>query len=269
MEEYIIKFLNQTQIKIDTVAIVKLVIILIITAALIIALTVIHKRIFTKLKSNNDLRKAQIYRISFRIARLVVIAIGTVAMLQAIGINLTGFSAGIGVLFVFVLLAAKDALQDVFNSAVIMADKYFNVGDAVEYEGKEGIIVSFTARTTKIELLEDRSVLSVANRNISAIRKMNHLVDIDLPLSYDLSGKQAFSVLNTICDKIRRLEGVESCELKGTQDFGASAIVYKIRFYCEPHDRPDIRRAVIKTVQDGLEAEDIQIPYQQIDVHER
>jgi small-conductance mechanosensitive channel len=112
-------------------------------------------------------------------------------------------------------------------------------------------------------------VLSVANRNISKIRKLNHLVDVDLPLSYDLSGREALSLLGGICEKIKALDGIEDCELKGTQDFGASAIMYKIRFYCEPHDRPDIRRSVIMTIQDGLEAAGIRIPYQQIDIHEK
>ena len=269
MEDYILKFLNQTTIKIDAVAIVKLVVILAVTVAVVIALTIVHKRILTRLKSNNDLRKAQIYRISFRVARWIVIIIGTIAMLSAIGINLTGLSAGIGIIFVFVLLAAKDALQDVFNGGMIMTERYYNVGDAVEYEGKEGIIVSFTARTTKIKLLEDRTVLNVANRNISNIRKLNHLVDIDLPLSYDLSAKDAYTLLDGVCEKIKGVEGVENCEFKGTQEFGASAIIYKIRFYCDPDNKPDIRRAVIKTVQSELDEKGVRIPYQQIDIHEK
>lgn len=269
MEDYILKFINETKVKFDMIAIVKIVIIVIVTVGAIIALTVIHKRIITKLKKNNDLRKAQIYRIVFRVIRLILIAAATIAVLNSIGINFTGLSAILGIFIVFVLLAAKDSLQDIFNGVIIMSDRYFNVGDAVEFEGKEGIVVSFTARTTKIEFLDDRSVLAVANREITKIRKLNHLVDIDLPLPYELSGEEALSALDGICARIRKLKGVEKCELKGTQDFGASAVIYKIRFFCEPHDRPDIRRAVLKTIQEGLESVDIHIPYQQIDIHEK
>ena len=166
-------------------------------------------------------------------------------------------------------IPSEDSFQDIMSGLTIMTDKYFSVGDAVEYNGREGIVISFTVRTTKIELLADRSVVSVANRNISQIRKLTHLVDIDLPLPYELERKESYAVLGSICDDIREISGVESCELKGTQDFADSAIIYKIRFFCEPHDRPDIRREVLRTIQDGLDKADIHIPYRQLDIHEK
>ena len=267
MEEFIIKLINDTKLNFNAVSLIKTGIVIVLTIAAVIALTVVYRKLRTRQEKANDLRKAYTYRIVYRIIRALIIVTGIIAVLQAAGINLIGLSASFGLLVLLLALALKDALQDVFAGIVIMSDKFFNVGDAVEFEGNEGIVVSFTARTTKIEFLEDRSVLSVANRNISKIRKLTHLVDIDLPLPYELSGKEAFSVLSGICEKIKSVKGVEDCELKGTQDFGTSAVIYKIRFFCEPHDKPDIRRSVLKTVQRSLEEAGIRIPYQQIDVH--
>jgi small conductance mechanosensitive channel len=269
MESILLQFLNGIKIQTHTISIMQIVIVVVLTIAAFIALSIVHKKLKAKAEISGDLRKTHALRIALRAARVLVIAIGLVAILQAFGIDLTGFSALLGLAIIVVGLAIKDALQDLFAGAVIMSDKYFSVGDAVEYDGKDGIVVSFTARTTKIEFLDDRSVLSVANRNISKIRKLTHLVDIDLPLSYDVGRKEAYSVLSGICMQISGIEGIESCELKGTQEFGASAILYKIRFFCEPNDRPDIRRAVLKTIQDGLDEAGLQIPYQQIDIHEK
>ena len=269
MEEIILKLFNNTKLNFDTSSLIKIGIILTLTVAAVIILTVTYNNLKSNQEKTNDLRKTSIYRIVYRIIRALIIITCIIAILQAVGINLIGLSASFGLVVILLVLAVKDALQDIFAGFVIMSDKFFNVGDAVEFEGKEGIVVSFTARTTKIEFLEDRSVLSVANRNISKIRKLTHLVDIDLPLPYELCGKDAYTVLNRLCKRIKKLEGVESCELKGTQDFGSNAVIYKIRFFCEPHDRPDIRRSVIKTVQDGLEEAGIRIPYQQIDVHSK
>ena len=269
MEDLLLQTLNGTNIQINTASIIRIIIILILTAAAFIALTLIHKKLRSRLDIKNELRKAQIYRISLRVMRVIVIIAGLTAIMDAVGINLTGLSAILGIVVILLVLAVKDALQDIFAGFVIMSDKYFSVGDAVEYEGKDGIVISFTARSTKIELLDDHSVLSVANRNITRIRKLTHLVDIDLPLSYELSRKEAFSVLSNICLKISAIDGVESCELKGTQEFGENAVIYKIRFFCDPKDRPDIRREALKTVQDGLAAAGLHIPYQQIDIHEK
>ena len=269
MEEIILKLFNNTKLNFDTSSFIKIGIILAMTAAALIVLTIIYKKLRSNQEKANDLRKTSTYRIIYRIIRALIIITSIIAILQSVGINLIGLSASFGLVVILLALAVKDALQDIFAGFVIMSDRFFSVGDAVEFEGKEGIVVSFTARTTKIEFLEDRSVLSVANRNISKIRKLTHLVDIDLPLPYELSGKDAYTVLNRLSKRIKKLDGVESCELKGTQDFGANAVIYKIRFFCEPHDRPDIRRSVIKTIQDGLEEAGICIPYQQIDVHSK
>jgi len=269
MEEFLLKFINDIKLNFNTTSLIQAGIVVALTVAAVIILTIVYRKLRSKLEKANDLRKSYTYKIIYRIIRAIIIITGIIAVLQSVGINLIGLSAGVGLLILLVALGVKDALQDVFAGIVIMSDKFFNVGDAVEFEGNEGIVVSFSARTTKIEFLEDRSVLSVANRNISKIRKLNHLVDIDLPLPYDLPGKDAIYTLNRICEKIRNVEGVESCELKGTQSFGTSAVIYKIRFYCEPHDKPDIRRAVIKTIQNGLEDAGIRIPYQQIDIHSK
>ena len=269
MEDFVVKLFNGTNIKFDASTAIRIGVILLLTIAAYIALTIINKKLKKKFNFSSDLRKAQIYKISMRIVRIIITVIAVIAILQSLGINLTGLSGIFGVVIIMLVLAIKDAFQDIFNGFMIMSDRYYSVGDAVEYEGKDGVVISFTARTTKIELLDDRSVLSVANRNISKIRKLTHLVDIDLPLSYDLSGNEAYSLLTSICMKISSIDGVESCELKGTQDFAASAIIYKIRFFCEPNNRPDIRRAVIKMIQDELDNAGIRIPYQQIDIHER
>ena len=269
MEQTILQLFNGNEISIDTSTFIRLAVILVLMIVACIALKIAYKKLVKRYDLDSDIRKAQMLKIALRVVRIIVVLVGVILMLQAIGINLVGLSGVFGVVVILLVFAVKDALQDVFNGIVIMSDKYFTVGDAVEFEGQEGIVISFTARTTKIEYLQDRSVLSVANRNISKIRKLTHLVDIDLPLSYEMSGKDAYEILNGICAQIRLLEGVESCELKGTQDFGGSAILYKIRFFCEPHDRPDIRRAVVRTIQEGLENAGISIPYQQIDIHEK
>lgn len=268
MEDYILKTLDEIKIQLTFTTLTRIGIILALMVAALVIMAIVQKKIKAKV-SREDIRRSQFVRIGFRLGRIAVVLTGIIAILRTVGIDFTGLSVLAGVLVLLLALAVKDALQDIFAGIVIMSDKYFSVGDAVEFEGRDGIVISFTARTTKIKFLDDHSIMSVANRHISKIRKLTHLVDIDLPLPYELSGKDALAALRGICDKINALEGVERCELKGTQEFGASAILYKLRFYCDPGERPDIRRAALRVIQEDLEAADIHIPYQQIDVHTR
>lgn len=268
MESILIGIFGDAFKKVTIISMIQIGLVVVGVIAVCIALSITHKQLKAKLPLGDDVRKGHIYTTVFRLIRVAVILMGIIVILQLLGFNTSGIAMAFGVFAVLFILAVKDTFQDIFSGITIMADKYFSVGDAVEFEGKEGVVISFTVRTTKIECLDDRSVLSVSNRNISKIRKLTHLVDIDLPLSYDEEPKRVYKVLGGICEKISKLEGVEDCQFKGTQNFADSAIIYKIRFFCEPYNRPDIRRSVIKTIQDGLDDAGISIPYQQIDIHQ-
>ena len=268
MEDILFKTFSDIAKQFDISRMINIGITLVVAIIIYIALVIVRKKLINSLDLGDDLKKRHAYATVFRIAKVMVAVITLIVTLQILGVNMSAFVVLFGVLGILFALALKDSLQDLFSGFTILMDKYFTVGDAVRYNGRDGIVVSFTIRTTKIEFLDDRSVMSVANRNISEISKLTHLVDIDLPLPYDEDRERVFEVLEGICEDIRQLDGIERCELKGTQEFGESAIIYKIRFFCEPNDRPDIKRAVNRTIQDGLKTAGMHIPYNQLDIHQ-
>ena len=236
-------------------------------------LNAILKAAFKKLREKSDFSESSPLRTTavyiYNILRVAVGAIAVLLILQTFGVNVTSFIAGLGLFSAIIALALQDVLKDVFSGMVILLDNYFRVGDAVEYNGKDGTVISFNVRTTKIQYIDDNSIMSVSNRNISQIRRLTHLVDIDLPLSYEEDPKKVYRVLGELCEKAKSIDNIEDCQFKGTQNFESSAITYKIRFFCQPGKRPDVRRAVIKLIQDTLWEEQMTIPYQQIDIHNK
>lgn len=242
---------------------------IIIIAALIIGIFLKYafKKVKDKSSLNDDQKSFSAFMVTYDILRIILVVVAVILVLQVNGVNVTSFVAGLGLLSAVIGLALQDSLKDIFMGFIIMIDKFYRVGDAVHYDGKDGIVISFNVRTTKIQFLDDQSIHSVANRNISEITKLTHLVDIDLPLPYEEDTKKVYETLSEISKQIAELDGVEGCTFKGTQDFSDSAIIYKIRFFCDPKNRPDIRRAVLKLIQDELNKSDIKIPYQQVDIH--
>ena len=242
-------------------------------AIIVIAICVnsILKAAFKKLRTKSDFSENSPLKatmvVIYNTLRIAISAIAVLLILQTFGVNVTSFIAGLGLFSAIIALALQDVLKDVFSGMVILLDNYFRVDDAVEYNGKDGIVISFNVRTTKIKYIDDNSVMSVSNRNISQIRRLTRLVDIDLPLSYEEDPKKVYRVLGEVCEQARTLEDVDDCQFKGTQNFEDSAITYKIRFFCNPQKRPDTRRAIIKLIQDRLLEENITIPYQQMDIH--
>lgn len=242
-------------------------VVLVVAVLILVALNIVFNRLKKKFAKEFESRKLSILNIVVNILRVVIAVVSVIVILQIIGVNVSSLVAGVGILGAIIGFAFQDSLKDIFMGMIIMFDGYFTVGDPVEYNGLQGIVVSFNLRTTKIKSIDDNSVLSVSNRNISEISKLSDMVDIDIGLSYEEDVKKIYTTLTEVCERASQLENVESCVFKGTQDFDESAIIYKIRFFCKPVFRPDTRRAVIREIQKGLDEAGIQIPYNQLVVH--
>ena len=274
MEDFLLNIFENTPIKIDSASIVKIIITLVLMTVAFIISGLIYKTIISKPNIKDDTRKRYAHKLVLRTVIVLIFIVSAIEILSAIGINPTRLSVilAIGIIVLPILKGwgfTLSLFSDLLAGFVIILDKYFVVGDAVNYNDRDGIVISFTGRTTKIEYLDDHSVISIANRNITQIRKLSHLVDVDFPISYEIPDEEATAFLSGVCEKLRKVEGIESCELKGLQDFGTSYAFYKIRFFCDPKNRPDIRREVLRIIRQSMQTADIHIPYQQIDIHEK
>ena len=213
--------------------------------------------------------RATLIRVSMDAFRFALLAGTILLILQVNGVNVSSAVAGLGILSAVVGLALQDILKDMIMGIHVMTDHFFSVGDVVRYQDIEGVVTGFTTRTTTIRSIYDQTITTICNRNISQITRMpaSTLVDIDVPLSYEVDPQRVHSVLRVICARIDRLEGIDRCIYKGTQSFESSAILYKVRFFCPPETKPDRTRDALREIQNGLAEADLQIPYNQYDLH--
>ena len=201
------------------------------------------------------------------VMRALLLVGAVIVILQVNGVNVSSLVAGLGLASAIIGFALQDAIKDIINGLYIFSDHYFQVGDCIRYEGVVGEVIHMSIRSTKIRSIADNSEMTISNRNFSEATKVSDLFDIDIGLAYEEDVKKVHSVLKSIAEKKATAEGVKKAEYKGTQNFDDSAIIYKLRFFCDPKDSPDIRRRCIKIIQDGLNEAGIVIPYQQLDVH--
>lgn len=231
------------------------------------AIQQIYKRTFHAMSYKGE--RATLIRVSMDVLRFSLLAGTILLILQVNGVNVSSAVAGLGILSAVVGLALQDMLKDMIMGVHVMTDHFFSVGDVVRYQNIEGVVIGFTTRTTTIRSIYDQNITTICNRNISEITRMppSAMVDIDVPLSYEEDPKRVHSVLRVICARIDRLDGIDQCIYKGTQSFGASAILYKVRFFCPPETKPERTRDAMREIQNGLLEADIHIPYNQYDIH--
>ena len=203
------------------------------------------------------------------LAQAVIIIIAVFMILEANGIKISSAIAGIGIVGVIVAFGVQDIMKDTIMGAHIISDGFFKVGDVVQYENTEGVVEMFNLKTTKIRSIIDGSVLYVCNRDIEKIIRSGNFCDIDIPMSYDESPKEMFALMEHISKTIAAMDGVDACKFKGTSDFNASSISYKVRLYCDPKHKPQIRRNALMQVQHCLEDAGKRIPFNQLDIHNK
>ncbi|MBQ9022333.1 MAG: mechanosensitive ion channel family protein [Eubacterium sp.] len=205
----------------------------------------------------------------YNAARAIVVILVILAVLQINEINVTSLVAGLGIASAIVGLALQDYLKDIIMGTHIVRDSFFKEGDVVKYGDQEGVVIEFNMRTTKIRCFSTGNILTVSNRNISEISVVpeSQFQDIDIGLPYEEDHQRVFDVLAKACGQIAQLDGVDDCVMKGILKFEDSDILYRVRFFCYPSKKYDLRLAANRIILECLTEAGISIPYPQIDVH--
>ena len=232
-----------------------------------VALLIIVVNLFKRIRKRTKAATATTVKVFSEIIKFTIIFGAFLLILQTNGVNVTSLFAGLGIASAVVGLALQDILRDIISGIHMAGDHFFSIGDGVEIDGTEGIVCGFNLRTTKIETIDKNHIISICNREVYKVRKLSGLFDIDVPLSYKEDVNRIFEIMKELAGSIGKIKGVNSCVFKGTEEFGASAVKYKIRISADPFNQPDIRREANKIIQDKLAEEGIRIPFSQLDVH--
>ena len=203
------------------------------------------------------------------ILRYVFIIVTLLIVLQVNNINVSSMLAGVGIVSVVLGLAIQDALKDIIRGFSILSDDYFSVGDVIKYKDIEGKVLVIGLKTTKVKSIINQNIISIANRNIEEVQIISTQLDIEVPLSYDVSKEKAESVIEKCVNEIKNKESVKSVQYKGINKLDDSSINYLIRLECNPEAKPQIRRDSICIIVETLEKNNIEIPYTQIDIHNK
>lgn len=76
-----------------------------------------------------------------------------------------------------------------------------------------------------------------------------------------------FSLL--IYSIIKNIKEVKAIKYMGINEYGDSAIFYKLRIWCMPEIKNQIRRESLRLIKLKLDKNKISIPYTQFDIHSK
>lgn len=249
---------------------------LITSIIIVIISTIIYKiLIFFLTKSEEksifaENKKRKTYmRLLRTIIRYVFIIITVLVILQIYGVNVSSLLAGVGILGVIIGLAIQDWLKDIIRGSSILSDNYFQVGDVVKYKEIEGKVLVLGLKTTKIQDLKTSNIISIANRNIEEIEVVSNKVYIRVPMPYEVKLEKAEKAVNDIIELNKNCETIENSRYLSVAELADSAIEYLIEIECDPKQKLQAKRDALRCVLVGLEKNGIEVPYTQIDIHQK
>jgi small conductance mechanosensitive channel len=108
------------------------------------------------------------------VVRAALLTLGVVEALAAIGLNLGGVIAGLGIVGLAFGFAAQDTLANLIAGFTILWDRPLRVGDWVQVGdgGVVGRVKHLTLRTTRLETLQN-GLLVIPNKDITGSRLYN------------------------------------------------------------------------------------------------
>ncbi len=144
-----------------------------------------------------------------KVGKIVLLALGLVAVLNELGFQVASLLAGLGIGGIALALAAQKTVENLFGSVAIGVDQPFRVGDFVKVEDVVGTIETIGMRSTRIRTL-DRTLVTFPNGKLADMRAETFAVRdrirlyANLGLAYGTTAEQLRAVLAGLEAALRR-----------------------------------------------------------------
>jgi len=247
----------------------------IIVAVLILSMTLAASKIgvgvldYWAEKQGTDLPSTTIF---VNLARIIIISVGVLVILQSIGVSITPLLTAMGVGGLAISLALKDTLSDFFAGLHILLSQKVKPGDFIELDsGYMGYVQNITWRHT-ILMERTNNEVTVPNTKISAAIVKNYdkgdpsfSIRVPIGVSYksDLSHvvKVTEEVAATVVADIEGAKKDNPAVVRYFQ-FGPSSVDLKVYFRGKKYgDQHLIIDEFIRRIHKRFQLENIEIPF--------
>lgn len=224
-----------------------------------------------RLKTNKRNKSRNTYfALISSVIRYAYIIIVALCVLQINGFNVTSLLAGVSIVSAILGLAMQDTLKDAIRGFSLASEDYYKVGDYVKINDVSGTVTHLGIRSTKLRDGLTGNVITIANSEIDQAEVSADLINIDIPLPYELKLSKAEAIMAEIVEraKAENQENLVECEYRGVSELADSSINYRIYARCL-NDRAQVKRNLYHAALSVLEERKISIPYPQLDVHQK
>lgn len=203
--------------------------------------------------------------------RYFLLLITGLLCLELFGVKTTSFVAVLGALGFAVGLALQGTLANFSAGVMLLFFRPFAVGDVVNAGGEEGQVKALGIFSTTL-VTPNGIMITVPNGQVFGATIKNYTpedrrrVDVTVGVAYGADLDAARAALTEMIKGIAQVDQTRDNHVY-LLGLGASSVDLEVRAYAAPEDYWATRDALLRGSKYALEAADIGIPYQTIDLN--
>ncbi len=205
------------------------------------------------------------------VARVVLMAIVAVQVLERVGVQTTSLVAGLGAMGLAVGLALQDSLKNFAAGLMLVWRRPFKADDYVEAGGTSGIVEDINLITTTLRTPDNRSVI-VPNSSIfhnviiNYSERARRRIDMTIGIGYGDDIELARGIILEILGKDPRILA-EPEPVVAVNELGDSSVVLVVRPWVATEDYWTVRWELNEKIKGAFDRLGVSFPFPQLDVH--
>jgi moderate conductance mechanosensitive channel len=220
--------------------------------------------------SERQLRARTLAGIFKGVAKIVIVIVAGITVLDTLGISVAPLLATAGVAGLAISFGAQNLIRDVISGFFILLENQFKVGDVIKAAGVSGRVEDLNLRITVLRDLEG-VVHFIPNGEIKVISNLGKewaqaVVNVGVAYREDLD--RVVRILNQAGDELSRdsLYGpniLEPPQVLGIESFEDSQMTLRISTKTKPLKQWETARELRRRIKMAFDREGIEIPFTQ------
>ena len=195
-------------------------------------------------------------------------------ILTILGVNVSTIFASVGIFALILGFGAESLVADLVTGVFILFENQYNVGDIVEIDGFRGKVKEIGIRTLSLEdsggnikIINNSELKNIVNRS-----NQRSVAVCDVSVSYEADLEELEGQLVKILKKIKEKHTdifIDRVEFAGVEALADSGVVLRIIADVTEENIFKGRRLLNKEIKIMFDKEGINIPYPQLDIHNK
>ena len=198
------------------------------------------------------------------------IGIGVFVALSILGLNITPFLAGAGVLGLAFSFASQNLIKDTINGLLIIFEDQYAVGDVVTIGEVGGMVENFSLRITQLRDGEGR-LITIPNSEITLVANHSNgwsRSDLKIPFAYQTDVDRAMELIEEVAEQMYqdcdcREKILEPPQILGVEEFAERGYIVRLWFKTEPLKQWEVSREFRRRIKNAFEEAGIPLPVPQ------